>query len=27
MEPEREYLEWVIRMDHDKQWRQAQKKR
>jgi len=27
MEPEREYLEWVIRMDHDRQWRQAQKKR
>ena len=27
MEPEREYLEWVIRMDHDRQWQQAQKKR
>jgi len=27
MEPEREYLEWVIRMDHDRQWREAQKKR
>ena len=27
MEPEREYLELVIRMDHDRQWRQAQKKR
>ena len=27
MEPEREYLEWVIRMDHDRQWRQTQKKR
>ena len=27
IEPEREYLEWVIRMDHDRQWREAQKKR
>jgi len=27
MEPEREYLEWVIRIDHDRQWRQTQKKR
>jgi len=27
MEPERKYLEWVIRMDHDRQWREAQKKR
>lgn len=27
IEPEREYLEWVIRMDHDRQWQKAQKKR
>lgn len=27
MEPEREYLEWVIRMDHDRQWQRTQKKR
>lgn len=26
MEPERDYLEWVLRMDHDRQWQKACKK-
>ena len=27
MEPKREYLEWVMRIDHQEQWDKAQKKR
>ena len=27
MEPKRDYLEWVLRMDHEKQWCEALKKR
>lgn len=27
MEPKRDYLEWVLRMDHNRQWQEALKKR
>lgn len=27
VEPKRQYLEWVLRMEHDKQWHDSQKKR
>lgn len=27
VEPKRNYLEWVLRIDHERQWREALKKR